>query len=74
VNEPWEGGNFPLWGPPPPCFKWGPGFFPGGGGGGGVVKCSGPGGEQTLPSSADMKERVELFLHSPSGPSRPVLR
>jgi len=30
-------------------------------------------GVDTTPSSAEVKERVELYRYSPSGPSRPVL-
>ena len=37
------------------------------------VKRPGRGVNHSPPSSADVKERVELYLHSPSGPSWPVL-
>jgi hypothetical protein len=38
-----------------------------------VVKRPGRGVNHPLPSSADVKERVELYLYSPSGPSWHVL-
>ena len=37
------------------------------------VKPPGSGAEHPLPPSAEVKERVELFLYSPSGPSRQVV-
>jgi hypothetical protein len=37
------------------------------------VKRPGCGVDHPLPSSAEVKERVELYLYSPSGPSWPVL-
>jgi hypothetical protein len=37
------------------------------------VKRPGRGVEHTLPSSTEVKDRVELYLYSPSGPSWPVL-
>ena len=37
------------------------------------IKQSGCGVDHAPPSSADVKERVELYLYSPSGPSWPVL-
>jgi hypothetical protein len=43
----------------------GTGSFPG-------VKRPGRGVDHQLPSSAEVKERVELYLYSPSGPSWPV--
>jgi hypothetical protein len=46
-----------------------PGLFPGGG-----VKRPGRGVDHTLPSRAEVKERVELYLYSTFGPSCPVLR
>ena len=57
-----------------PDWPWGPhnllysGYrvFPGG-------KTAGTWRWQTTPSSAKVKERVELYLYSPSGPSCPVL-
>jgi len=48
-----------------PCTM-GTGYFPG-------VKRPGRGVDQPPPSSAEVKERVELYLYSPSGPSWPVL-
>jgi len=44
----------------------GTGSFPG-------VKRPGRAVDHPLPSSAEVKERVELYLYSPSGPSWPVL-
>jgi len=41
-------------------------FFPG-------VKRPAPGVDHPPPSSAEVKERVELYLYSPSGPPWPVL-
>jgi len=37
------------------------------------VKRPGHGVYHPPPSSADVKERVELYLYSPSGPSWPVI-
>jgi hypothetical protein len=37
------------------------------------VKRPGRDVDHPTPSSAEVKERVELYLYSPSGPSRPVL-
>jgi hypothetical protein len=37
------------------------------------VVCPGHGVDHWSPSSAEVKERVELYLYSPSGPSWPVL-
>jgi hypothetical protein len=50
----------------PASYKMGTGSFPG-------VKRLGPGFDHLTPSSAQVNERVELYLHSPSGPSWPVL-
>ena len=36
------------------------------------VKRPGRGADNPLLSSAEVKERVKLYLYSPSGPSRPV--
>jgi len=44
----------------------GTGSFPG-------VKRPGRGVDHPPPSSAEVKERVELYLYSPSGPSWPVI-
>jgi len=38
-----------------------------------VVNRPGRGLDHPPPSSADVKERVELYLYSPSGPSWPLL-
>jgi hypothetical protein len=48
----------------------GTGSFPGGGGG---VNQPGRGVYQPPPYSAEVKERVELYLYSTSGPSWPVI-
>jgi hypothetical protein len=45
----------------------GTGSFPG-------VKRSGGGVDHPQPASNEVKETVELYLYSPSGPSRTVLR
>ena len=37
------------------------------------VNRPGLGADHLLPSSAEVKERVELYLYSPSGPSWPVI-
>jgi len=50
----------------PASYTLGTGSFPG-------VKRPGRGVDHPLPSSAKVKERVELYLYSPSGPSRSVL-
>ena len=50
----------------PASYTKGTGFFPG-------VKRPGRGVDHPPPSSAEVKERVELYLYSPSGPSCPVL-
>jgi hypothetical protein len=47
-------------------YTTGTGSFPG-------VKQPGRGVDPPPPSSAKVKERVELYLYSPSGPSWPVL-
>ena len=51
----------------PACYTMGTGSFPWGGG-----KRPGSGVDHP-PSSAEIKERVELYLYSTSGPSWPVL-
>jgi hypothetical protein len=51
----------------PASYAMGAGSFPG-------VKWPGHGADHPPPSSAEVKERVELYLYSPSGPSGPVLR
>jgi hypothetical protein len=50
----------------PASYPMGTGSFPG-------VKRQGRGVDHPLPSSAEVKERVELYLYSPYGPSWPVL-
>jgi hypothetical protein len=52
-----------LWGPTQPPIQWVPGSFLRGGGGG--VKQPGRGVNHPLPSSAEVKERVELYHTSP---------
>jgi hypothetical protein len=54
------------WGPPSLLYNWYRVSFPG-------VKRSGRGVDHPPPSSAEVKERVELYLYSPSRPSWPVL-
>ena len=49
----------------PASCKMGTESFPG-------IKRPGRGVGHPLPSSAEVKERVELYLYSPSGPSWPV--
>jgi len=50
----------------PASYKMRTGFFPG-------VKWPGCSVDHPPPSSAEVKERVELYLYSPSGPSWLVL-
>jgi len=50
----------------PAFYTMGTGSFPG-------VKWPGHGVDHPPPSSTKVKERVELYLCSPSGPSWPVL-
>jgi len=50
----------------PASYTMGSGSFPG-------VKRPGRGVKRTPPSGAEVKERVQIYLYSPSGPSWPVL-
>jgi len=54
------------WGPPRHSCTMGTGSIPG-------LKRPGRGVDHPPPSSAEVKERVELYLYSPSGPSWPVI-
>jgi hypothetical protein len=56
----------PALGPTQPPIQWVPGHSR-------RVKRPGRGVDHPPPSSAEVKERVELYLYSPSGPSWPVL-
>jgi hypothetical protein len=53
--------------PTQPPIQWIPGLFPEG------VKRPGHGVDHQPPSNAEVKERVKLYLFSPSGPSWPVI-
>jgi len=50
----------------PASYTMGTGSFPG-------VNWPGHGVDHPPPSSAEVKEGIELYLYSPSGPSWPVL-
>ena len=56
----------PALGPTQSPVQWAPSLFLG-------DKAAGHGVDHPLPSSADVKERVELYLYSPSESSWPVL-
>jgi hypothetical protein len=60
-----------------PSVQTGPGahpaFYTTGTGSFSGVKRPGPGVDHPLPSSAEDKEKVELYLYSPFGPSWPVI-
>jgi len=51
----------------PACYTMGTGSFSG-------VKRPGRGVDHPPPSSAEVNKRVELYIHSPSAPLRPVVR
>jgi hypothetical protein len=56
----------PVLGPNQLPIKWVPGLFSGG-------KVAGRDVDHPFLSSAEVKERVELYMYSPSGPLWPVL-
>ena len=56
----------PALGPTQPPIQMGTGYFSG-------VKRPGGGVDHPTPSSAEVKERVELYIYSSYGPSWPVL-
>ena len=69
--ESWWERDFPLLStpalrPPQPPIQGGTGSLPG-------VKRPGRVVDHLPPSSVEVKERIELYLYSPSGPSWPVL-
>jgi hypothetical protein len=69
--ESWSGRDFlhpsrPGLRPTQPPVQWVSGLFP-------RVKWLGHGIDYPPPSSTEVKERVELYLYSPVGPSWPVL-
>ena len=69
--ESWWGRDFPhpprpALGPTQPPMQWVPGSFPG-------VKRQGRGVDRPPLSRAEVEGRVELYIYSPSGPSRPVI-
>jgi hypothetical protein len=71
IKSRWGGGRFTVpvqtgRGAYPASCTMGTGSFPG-------VKRPGRGIDHPPPSSAEVKERVKLYLYSPSGPSWPVL-
>jgi hypothetical protein len=55
------------WGPPSLLYNWYRLSFP-------EVKRPGRDVDHPTPTTAEVKETVELYLYSPSGPSWPVLR
>ena len=61
-----ESRSRPTLGPTQPPIQWIPGLFPWG-------KSAGAWRWPPNPTSAEVKETVELYLYSPSGPSWPVL-
>jgi hypothetical protein len=56
----------PVLGPTQPPGQWVPGLLPG-------AKGPGRGVTHSPPSSAEVKEKVELYIYSPCGPSWPVV-
>ena len=72
IGSRWGGGEILRtrpdrpWGSPSLLYNWFRVSFP-------RVKRSGHDAEHPRPFSAEIKERVELYLYSPSGPSWPVL-
>jgi len=67
IESPWKR-DFPhlsSWGPPSLLYNGYRVSFPG-------VKRPGRGVDNPVPSSAEVKERVQLYLYSPSGPSWPI--
>ena len=71
IESRWGGGDLPhpsrlALGPTQSLIQWVPVISPG-------VKRPGRGVDHSPPSSAEVKERVELYLYSPSGPLWPVL-
>jgi hypothetical protein len=57
----------PAMGSTQPTIQWAPGHFPGG------IKRPGPGTDHPPLPSAEVKERVELYVYSMSGTVWPVL-
>ena len=67
IESVWEARfSTPALGPTQPPIQWVPGLYRG-------VKRPGHGVDRPPPSSTKVKERVELYLFSPSGPPWPFL-